>query len=1014
MAISPDAQFIVYGELGSLEIFDPRTGESLGHPLPETTFVTALAFSNDGNTLALGFEDGTAEVWELKNPESPPEPLRVQVGAHEVDSIAISSDQETLIVGDGQSFYSLNPKPREPNAQSRRKRILEKGERVTRSNAVFSPDEMLVLLNADSIGRLLDPLANRWLSGNFGAFNSLAFSTVDNATFATDKYIYRNGRAFCGFLQGRATDQELPNRVRFSRDGDTMFVQYADDRALWLKDAKTGSEIGQPLVCDRGISGFWSSGDSATMLTHCDGEHVLRLWDRQTGSERESTIKHIASGDLIKFSPNREFVVTLVEENGAQVWLTSTGQKVGDVIKHHDEIVGVEVVNDNTVLTHGVAVSSNLAHSKLVDLATGAAIAAPPVSRSDVADFQYSPDGEFLVCSTGKTVEVLESATGKLLTKWNHDKTVSHVAVSEDGEGGAAVVAYLENNVTTVWDVETGKKTVSHETPHEGKVTSIRFSARTDTLVTYMSDKREAVIWDIADGAVRGDPGTPVVHDGFDHGYVYELELTADGKTLFTYQKPDTMKLWDTQTGDQIGDLMSHGDRIYAIDMDPAGQTILSSSIGCARIWNVKSTKEQEGSPLENSANAGVHMSRDGSAAIITPDSGQRWIWDIKASKRLACPIGGRPRFRFFAYSGEEARMVTEHDHRVCLWEFSWDGDGNPTRLTPKWQWPFKESVVCPTGRTIILYANCDVRLWDATTGRQRGDPIVRGDGKPVSISADGSRLLTRYGNSVYLWNAATGRPVAGAAAIVSHGQAVFTRDGKRVIARQFEQQTREGIRTLWNAATATPIGRPLKAKSHVWTVSPDGHVLAAEYEGIVHFWNTETGKRLRELPKDVDGFRFSPDSKTLATSTGNTVRLWNVDNGELRGRPLFHSGELRGFRFSPDSRTILTTFPEREDTMVQLWDVGTGDARGTPLPHDPGDTKQLPFFDPRTRYVVTGHQRGEVAWRIPDSPEDDKQRLKDLVEYRTGLARDWDHPSGYRNLSEEERSNLGQKIHSN
>jgi WD40 repeat protein len=119
--------------------------------------------------------------------------------------------------------------------------------------------------------------------------------------------------------------------------------------------------------------------------------------------------------------------------------------------------------------------------------------------------------------------------------------------------------------------------------------------------------------------------------------------------------------------------------------------------------------------------------------------------------------------------------------------------------------------------------------------------------------------------------------------------------------------------------------------------LSPDGKVLAsaAANIGLVHLWDTATGKELRELPAlgGVTSLAFSPDGNWLAFGdAAATVHLCNAATGEARlhlwGLPARpdrrtarddHPGLIRFVAFSQDS-TTLTAGSTRG--AVRAWEV--------------------------------------------------------------------------------------------
>ncbi len=234
-----------------------------------------------------------------------------------------------------------------------------------------------------------------------------------------------------------------------------------------------------------------------------------------------------------------------------------------------------------------------------------------------------------------------------------------------------------------------------------------------------------------------------------------------------------------------------------------------------------------------------------------------------------------------------------------------------------------------PDGKRIVAAsADKTIRIWDAETGQQIGQPLEgHTEGvESTSFSPDGKRIVSSSADkTIRIWNTETGQqigqPLEGHTAWVH--SASFSPDGKRIVSASDDKTIR-----IWDAETGHQVGQPLEGHTDdVFSASfsPDGkRIVSASWDKSIRIWDAETGLQIGQpLEGHTEGVRsasFSPDGKRIVSaSTDNTIRIWDVETGLQIGQSLEgHTDDVRYASFSPDGKRIVSA---SDDKTIRIWD---------------------------------------------------------------------------------------------
>ena len=310
-------------------------------------------------------------------------------------------------------------------------------------------------------------------------------------------------------------------------------------------------------------------------------------------------------------------------------------------------------------------------------------------------------------------------------------------------------------------------------------------------------------------------------------------------------------------------------------------------------------------------------------------------------------------------------------DTTVRIWDAKTGQQvGNPLEGHTDW---VSSASFSPDGKYIVS-ASLDhtVRIWDAKTGQQVGNPL-EGHNDLVysaSFSPDGRYIVSASEDkTVRIWDAKTGQqvgnPLEGHTDWVS--SASFSPDGKYIVSASLDHTVR-----IWDAKTGQQVGNPLEGHNdpvYSASFSPDGrYIVSASVDKTVRLWDAKTGQQVGNPLEGHTGYvisaSFSPDGRYIVSASYDaTVRIWDTKAGLQVGNPLVgHTGYVISASFSPDGKYIVSA---SKDNTVRIWDAKTGQQVGNPLEGHTGPVISA-SFSPDGRYIVSASS--DITVRIWDA----------------------------------------------
>jgi hypothetical protein len=272
--------------------------------------IWAVAFSPDGNTIAMGHDDGTVKLWDVKTGE-----LRRTMHAHgsPIWAIAYSPDGKTLATGSTDSTVRLWKMP--------------------------SGDDCCKLQHS-------------------GAVRSLAFShdgkklaagsrdtTVIIWDFPPDKTNPDPHHVQTGKHDGEVIS------IAFTADDSTLAGGSGGQTTIKIWDVATGKE---KLTMPGNPGGVYTVAyePNSNVLASGGWDKTVRFWDA-TGQQTSALSGHTQDVWALAFSPDGKILATGSEDRTVKLWDVATGKVIVTFTEHKASIYTVAFSRDGKMLATG-------------------------------------------------------------------------------------------------------------------------------------------------------------------------------------------------------------------------------------------------------------------------------------------------------------------------------------------------------------------------------------------------------------------------------------------------------------------------------------------------------------------------------------------------------------------------------------------------------------------------------------------------------------------------------------
>lgn len=536
VAFSPDGQQLAVADSnGGIRVWDISSGRSQLILRAHETWIWSIAFSPDGQWLASASDDNTAKLWNLATGTC----LRTLNGhTQAVLAVAFSPDGEWLATSSDDLTIRLwntcGPGSYDHCWVAHDRRVWSLG---------FSPDGQ-----------------------------TLASSSEDH----TVKLWYWQTATCLKTLVGHS---DWVKGIAFHPHGH-LIATGSHDQTLKLWDVQTGQCL-KTLTGHRNAVtavGFSPEGGQLISSSH---DHTLRVWDLNLGRCCKVLQGHTNRLWSVAVHPDGQRIASGGDDHAVKLWNVHTGHCLKTFRGHTNALLWMIFNGDRSVLASGHEDET----IKLWDVQTKRVFRTLRGHGDRVWAIAFSPqsrDTSILASGSGdQTIKLWNWRSGECLKTLHGHASWVWAVVFHPTIPLLASGSY--DGTIKFWEIP-GGECIRTLNGHTAPVVDTLFNATGDWLFSCGFDETIR-LWQVKTGdCIRVLQGHT--------NKVWRLALSPDQQYLASCSYDNTLKLWEVQTGECVCTFTGHVAPVVALAFDTSGQRLISGSFDqTIKLWEVQTGK---------------------------------------------------------------------------------------------------------------------------------------------------------------------------------------------------------------------------------------------------------------------------------------------------------------------------------------------------------------------------------------------------------------------------------------
>jgi hypothetical protein len=235
---------------------------------------------------------------------------------------------------------------------------------------------------------------------------------------------------------------------------------------------------------------------------------------------------------------------------------------------------------------------------------------------------------------------------------------------------------------------------------------------------------------------------------------VSSVAFSPDGSRLASASGDQTIKVWDTASGQVLRTLKGHTGGVRSMAFSPDGSRLASGSDDPIKVWDAASGQELRTLKGHTDVVMSVAFSPDGNRLASASGDQTIKVWDAASGQELRTLKGHTDVVMSVAFSPDGSRLAAGSDDPIKVWDAA---SGQELR-TLKGHTGMVLSVAFSPDGSRLASASWDqmIKVWDTASGKElRTLKGHSGMVLSVAFSPDGSRLASgSYNQTIHVWDA--------------------------------------------------------------------------------------------------------------------------------------------------------------------------------------------------------------------------------------------------------------------